>query len=115
MREQNSAIKIIGVDSVNSFKATQGNPKPYALEGMGIDYDTPLLDKNAITDFALVKDEDAIAMLKRLARTFGLLVGPASGAVAQATDELAKKLTKNDCIVMLFGDSGRAYLTKNYY
>lgn len=115
LREQNPAIKVIGVDSVNSFKATHGNPKPYALEGMGIDYDTPLLDEKAITDFALVKDEDAIAMLKRLAQKFGLLVGPASGAVAQATDELSKHLTKDACVVMLFGDSGRAYLTKNYY
>jgi len=29
--------------------------------------------------------------------------------------EYAKKLTKNDLVVMIFGDSGRAYLTKNFY
>ena len=82
---------------------------------MGIDYDTPLLDRSAMTDFLLVKDADAITMLKTLAREFGLLVGPASGAVAQATYEYAKTAPKDAVIVMLFGDSGRAYLTKSFY
>lgn len=115
LREQNPNIKVIGVDSVNSYLATKGNPKPYALEGMGVDYDTPLLNRAAVTEFANVKDEDAIAMLKHLARKHGLLVGPASGAVGAATAEYAKNLPADAVVVMLFGDSGRAYLTKNYY
>lgn len=115
LKEQNPNIQILGVDSVNSYQATNGNPKPYALEGMGIDYDTPLLDRATLTDFLLVSDVDAIAMLKTMARQHGLLVGPASGAVAQATYEYAKTAPAEAVIVMLFGDSGRAYLTKSFY
>ena len=54
-------------------------------------------------------------MLKELARTHGILVGPSSGAVAYAAKNYASKLPKNALAVMVFGDSGRAYLSKNFY
>lgn len=115
LKEQNPAITVIGVDSINSYRATKGHPKPYKIEGMGVDFDAPLLDEKTISEFLLAHDEQAIAMLKELARNHGLLVGPASGAVAHCVKEYSKNLTKNDTVVMVFGDSGRAYLTKNFY
>lgn len=115
LKEQNSAIKVVGVDSINSYRATQGNPKPYKIEGMGVDFDAPLLDNNIIDTFLHARDEDAIAMLKELARKQSLLVGPASGAVAHCVREYTKDLKSSDVVVMMFGDSGRAYLTKNFY
>lgn len=115
LHEQNPNIRIIGVDSVNSYRTTNGHPAPYVLEGMGVDYDTPLLNKQAVDEFSNVKDTDAIAMLKHLARTQGILVGPASGGVAAAAAEYTKNLSPEDVVVLLFGDSGRAYLTKNFY
>lgn len=54
-------------------------------------------------------------MLKELAQEYGLLVGPASGAVAHAVREYSKKLSPDDVLVMICGDSGRAYLTKGFY
>ena len=54
-------------------------------------------------------------MLKIMASKYGLLLGTSSGAVAYAGREYAKKLSKGDLAVMIFGDSGRAYLSKNYY
>ena len=56
------------------------------------------------------------ACSKLLACNYGFLVGPSSGAVAFAAQEYAKKHFKDgDIGVMIFGDSGRAYLTKNFY
>jgi cystathionine beta-synthase len=115
LKEQNKNINIIAVDSVNSYHTTCGKPQPYVLDGMGIDYDTPLLDMSVIDRFIAVKDKDAHDMLKTLARSYGFLVGPASGAVAWAAHSLAPELNADACVVMLFGDSGRAYLTKNLY
>ncbi len=68
-----------------------------------------------INEILTVSDEESIDMLKRLARNHALLVGPSSGAVAAGVQKYAAKLTKNDLVVMIFGDSGRAYLTKNFY
>ena len=115
LKERNSNIKIIAVDSCNSYRATKGNPKPYQVEGMGIDFDSPVIDYSVIDDILEVSDDNALAMLKTLASKHGFLVGPSSGAVAWATQEYAKKLNQDACAVMIFGDSGRAYLTKNFY
>lgn len=116
LKEQNPAIKILAVDSVNSYRATNGNPKPYKLEGLGIDFDTPVMNRSVIDDILTVSDADAIAMLKHLASKHGLLVGPSSGAVAQVACEYAKtNLKEGDLAVIIFGDSGRAYLSKNFY
>jgi len=115
LKEQNPKIKVIALDSNNSFRATKGNPQPYQVEGMGIDFDSPVIDYNVIDDIVTVSDDQAIAMLKTLAHQHGLLVGPSSGAVAYGVSSYADKLGKDDVVVMIFGDSGRAYLTKNFY
>lgn len=115
LKEQNPAIRVIGVDAATSYRSTKGNPTPYKLEGIGVDFEGPLLDPTIIDEFVPVTDTDAIATLKLLARTQGLLVGPSSGAVGYAALEYAKKLSPNDLMVVIFGDSGRAYLTKNFY
>lgn len=115
LKEQNPNVKVIAVDSNNSFRATGGNPKPYKVEGMGIDFETPVLNEAVIDDFALVTDDEALSMLKTLAREQGLLVGPSSGAVAAAAHKYTANLGPDTYGVMIFGDSGRAYLTKNFY
>ncbi len=113
LKEQNPSIKIIAVDSTNSYRATKGNPKPYAIEGMGIDFDSPVMNYNVIDDIIAVSDSDAIGMLKALALQ-GYLVGPSSGAVAWAAEAYSKK-HHIDYGVIIFGDSGRAYLSKQFY
>lgn len=115
LKEQNPNIKIIAVDSINSFRTTKGNPKPYRLEGIGIDFDTPVLNHSVIDDFIPVSDEHGIQMLKLLATKYGFLAGPSSGAVAYAVQDYCRQLKSTDRAVMIFGDSGRAYLTKGFY
>lgn len=115
LKEQNPNVKVLGVDTPCSYRATNGNPKPYVIEGLGVDFDAPNLNKKIIDDFLLTSDADAVAMLKEMACKHGLLVGPASGAVAHAVKKYSQNLTPNDTVVMIFGDSGRAYLTKGFY
>lgn len=116
LKEQNKDIKVIALDSDVSYRATNGCPKPYKIEGIGIDFDTPVLDYSVIDDFIGVSDDNALPMLQTLARSYGMLVGPSSAAVAYGAQEYAQKyMQSGDCGVIIFGDSGRAYLTKNYY
>ena len=116
LKERNPVVKVLAVDSNNSWRTTGGNPKPYKVEGMGIDFETPVLNKSVIDDYLPVSDDDALGMLKVMACHYGLLVGPSSGAVAFAAREYAQKyFGPHDRGIMIFGDSGRAYLTKNFY
>jgi len=115
LKEQNPHIKIFAIDSNNSFLSTGGNPKPYQVEGIGIDFLSPVLDQTVIDKILPVSDEHALSMVKRLASEYGMLVGPSSGAVAYVAQKYCKDLSDNDLAVIILGDSGRAYLTKNYY
>lgn len=116
LKEKNPAIKIFAVDSDKSFRSTNGNPQPYKVEGMGIDWNnSPVLDESVIDDYLPVSDDNALGMLKTLASKHGILAGPSSGAVAWAAQDYGKNLKDGDVAVIIFGDSGRAYLTKNFY
>jgi len=114
LKEQNPNVKVIAVDSANSYRATKGNPKPYKMEGIGIDLANGLLDYSVIDEFLEVTDEQGFGMLKPLASQYGFLGGLSSGAVAYATKEYASKLGPNDLGIMIFGDSGRAYFSKAF-
>ncbi len=115
LKEQNPAIKIFALDSVNSFRATNGNPKPYKVEGMGIDFVTPVMDYQIVDEIITVTDDEAIGMMNTYGKQHGLLVGPSSGAIAAGVHKKLATLQATDVVVMIFGDSGRAYLSKNFF
>lgn len=115
LKEQNPHIKVIAVDSDVSYRSTKGHPQPYAIEGMGVDFDSPVLNYDIVDEFFEAPDKQSLAMLQHLARQKGILAGPSSGAVAYAAQQYCKQLKPTDLAVMIMGDSGRAYLTKNFY
>lgn len=115
LKEKNPKIKIIAVDVDTSFHSTDGCPLPYKMEGIGIDFKTPCLNDSVIDEFIPVSDAHGLGILPIMASQYGLLIGTGSGAVSYVVHNYLKKLKKNDVVVMLFGDSGRAYLSKNYY
>jgi cystathionine beta-synthase len=115
LKEQNPAIKIVALDAATSFYSTKGNPKPYAIEGMGIDWVSPVMDYAIVDEIVPVADADALAMIKELPRKYGYLVGMTSGAVAHGAREYMRHEPADSYAVMIFGDSGRAYLSKGIY
>lgn len=115
LKEQNPAIKVIGIDAATSYRSTNGNPKPYKIEGLGVDFESPVINYNVIDEMITITDSNALNMLKVLARNHAILAGPTSGAVAYVAQQYASQLSKNNLAVAIFGDSGRAYLTKDFY
>ena len=115
LKKQNPKITICAVDALTSFRATKGNPKPYKIEGLGIDFTSDVLDYSVIDYFAEISDDSAFNALRMLVKDYGLLVGPTSGAVVAACLEKLSTFTEKDVVVLTFGDSGRAYLSKNFY
>ena len=101
LKSQNPEIKIIAIDSNNSFRSTHGHPKPYVIEGIGIDFETPVLNQAILDDIIPVSDEQAINTLKLLSTKQGLLVGPSSGAVAYGAMQYSAKLKASDLAVMI--------------
>lgn len=115
LKEQNPDIQVIGVDVDHSFRSTGGFAKPYILEGIGVDFETPCLDMRYIDAFIPISDEDGLAFMKKTARDHGILVGTASGAVMAALQKILPTLKSTDHLVTIFTDSGRAYLSAKYW
>ncbi len=111
LKEKNPSVKIIGVDAATSYYSSN-EPKAYNVEGLGIDVESEVLDESVIDEIIPISDKDAFESTRRIAHEKGLLVGISSGAVFHVAQEYAKKLGKDDVVVMIFADSGRAYLKK---
>lgn len=111
LKEQNSKIKIIGIDAATSKLSMPECPKAYRTEGMGVDVITDTLNREVIDEIIPVTDEATFAMTKELASK-GYLVGLSSGAAAHAVLGYQDRLNEQDLVVVIFADSGRAYLSK---
>jgi cysteine synthase B len=72
-------------------------------------YDPLLADENLG-----IETEPALAMVRRLAREEGLLVGISSGAALVAALQVARQLTEG-VVVTLFPDSGDKYLSESFW
>ncbi|HUT86306.1 MAG TPA: cysteine synthase family protein [Elusimicrobiales bacterium] len=112
LKEKNPNVKVIAFDIATSWYSTGGNPKPYKVEGPGIDFDTPVLYRQYIDEIIPITDEQAFSMIKPIAVKTGILGGLSSGLVAYGVNQYVKKMKEGDLGVMIFGDSARAYLSK---
>lgn len=111
LKKKNPQIKIIGVDAANSLLSSPRGPRKYKTEGIGVDVITDILDLSMIDKIIPIKDNETFTMTKQLAKK-GYLVGLSSGAVMCAALQEAKQLKSTDLMVVIFADSGRAYLSK---
>lgn len=112
LKNKNSKIKIIGIDAKTSALSSD-TPKAYEVEGIGVDVLDGNYDESLVDEILTISDEEAFTMTRKMAREFGLLVGISSGSVMHCALKYDKShLTKEDVAVVIFGDSGRAYLRK---
>ena len=111
LKEQNAQVKVIGVDAATSFYSSK-EPKAYKAEGFGIDVVSEVFDRNAFDEIATVTDDQAFEMTRTLTTKYGIMGGLSSGAVMHVALEYSKNLKPTDVVVVIFADSGRAYLSK---
>lgn len=124
LKEQNPAIKVLGVDAYGSilkkFHETGEFDKeeiyPYRIEGLGKNLIPTATDFDLIDVFEKVSDENSAHRARELAITEGLFTGYTSGAVMQATMQYAKKgmFDKNSNVVLILPDHGSRYMEKIY-
>ncbi|GAA4178581.1 cysteine synthase family protein [Gryllotalpicola koreensis] len=115
------AVRIIGADpATSSYSGGDGSQK--FIEGAGhfvhplADEDTwpESLDLTVIDAYSPVTDAEAIATIREVARTEGILAGGSSGVALAAGLRLAASLDESATVVILLPDSGRAYLSTYY-
>lgn len=108
LRRFNPAIKCYSFQPDSPFHGLEGL-KHMATAMVPKIYDSSLADE----DLA-VSTEDAYALVRRLAREEGLLVGISSGAALAATLQVARRLTAG-VVVTVFPDGAEKYFSESFW
>ena len=112
LKEQNAAVRIVGVEPAASPLLSQGHAGPHGLQGIGANFVPKNYDAAVVDEIITVTDEDAYAAGRQLARTEGILAGITSGAALWAAEELARRPeNRGKTIVALLPDDGGRYLS----
>ncbi|MBQ7523339.1 MAG: pyridoxal-phosphate dependent enzyme, partial [Oscillospiraceae bacterium] len=110
LKSQNPNVTIVAVEPDASPVLSEGVAGPHKIQGIGAGFVPDVLNTAVYDTVFRVKNEDAFAAAKRLAKTEGISVGISSGAALFAALELAKKPeNKGKTIVALLPDSGDRY------
>ena len=116
LKEYNPNIKIVAVEPKTSPVLSQGVSGSHKIQGIGAGFVPSILNKEMIDEIITVSNEDAIEIVKCLARTEGLLVGISSGAAIYAATELARREeNEGKRIVVICPDSGERYLSTELF
>ena len=116
LKEKNPNVKIIAVEPFDSPILSEGIAGPHKIQGIGAGFVPDILNTDIIDEVFKVKNEEAFATSRLLAKTEGLLVGISSGAAAYAGTQIAKRAeNKGKVIVVLLPDTGERYLSTTLY
>lgn len=98
LKERKPGFKTIAVEPADSPVLSGGAPGPHKIQGIGAGFVPGVLDVTLIDDIATVTNDDAYAMMRKVAKTEGIPVGVSSGAAIHAAlhigarDDMAGKM-----------------------
>ena len=116
LRAYDNKVKIIGVEPYTSSVRSGERPGPHKIQGIGAGFKPKTLDMTVYDEILRIKDHEAFAVARLLARRDGVLAGVSSGAAAAAAIKLARRPeNKGKRIVVLLPDTGERYLSTALY
>lgn len=112
LKQLKPAVKIVAVEPQDSPVLSGGKAGPHKIQGIGAGFVPRVLDTKVYDEIIRVKNDDAFAAGRLLARTEGLLAGISSGAALHAAIRLAQRSENSGKnIVVLLPDTGERYLS----
>jgi cysteine synthase A len=111
LKDKLPGVRIVAVEPARSPVLSGGRARPHAIQGIGASFVPGVLNRSIIDEIMTVRDEDAIAWSRRLAREEGLLVGISAGAAAFAACAVAATLAPDRLVLTVLPDTGERYLS----
>lgn len=112
LKQLKPSLKAIAVEPRESPVLSGGKAGPHRIQGIGAGFVPAVLRADLLDEIIPVSQDDAGAMMRRLMREEGLLVGISSGAAAVAAIEVARRpQSAGKTVVTIFPDTGERYLS----
>jgi cysteine synthase A len=116
LKERKPSVRVVAVEPAGSAVLSGCASGPHKIQGIGAGFVPDVLDTGLIDEIVQVKDEDAAATARRLAREEGILAGISSGAAVWAALEVAgRDESAGKMIVVVLPDTGERYLSTGLF
>ncbi len=115
-REVNPSVKLFAMEPSESSTILCGEIGDHLIEGISDGFVPGIFERHQqLVDTALTVDsEEAVEEMRRLAREYGLFVGPSSGANLIAARKVRESYPELETIVTLFCDEGEKYISEHF-
>lgn len=104
-------VQVVAVEPASSPILSGGEPGPHRIQGIGANFVPKVLNRDVLDKVVTVSDDEAWAMMSRISRELGLLVGISSGAAVHAAFRVAAEMAENQRVVTVMPDTGERYLS----
>jgi cysteine synthase len=115
LKSQAPSTRIVALEPASSPILSEGRSGDHHVEGLGVGFVPPLLDRTLYDEARGVSEFEAREMCRRLAEEEGLLVGTSTGLNVVAAIELAKELGPNKTVVTVACDTGLKYMAGDLF
>ena len=108
--------KIVALEPASApYYSKNQSDGDHHVEGIGLGFELPLLDKNNYHEARGIDESEAREMAKLLASEEGIFGGTSSGLNVVGAIQLAEELEKGKTVVTIAVDTGLKYLTGNLF
>jgi cysteine synthase A len=115
-REANPAVRLFAMEPSESATLLCGEIGEHLIEGISDGFVPGIFERHEkLVDNTLTVDsEEAVEEMRRLAKTYGLFVGPSSGANLIAAKRVKDVYPDLETVVTLFCDEGEKYISEHF-
>ncbi len=115
-REVNPRVKLFAMEPSESSTILCGEIGEHLIEGIADGFVPGIFERHRqLVDTTLTVDsEEAVESMRRLARQYGLFVGPSSGANLLAAKKVKAAYPELETIVTMLCDEGEKYIQEHF-
>jgi len=115
LKERLPDVRAYVVESQGSVLGGGPKGESHKVEGIGASFIPKTYDGSLADEVIMVRDPQAFAMVRKLAREEGVLSGSSVGAAVHAAVQVATQLGAGKRVVTIIPDSAERYLSKKIF
>lgn len=116
LKKYKPGLQAIAVEPEASPVLSGGKPGPHKIQGIGAGFVPQVLNRDIIDEIIRVRDDEALAMARRLIREEGIFCGISAGAAVFASITVAKRMeNQGKIIVTILPDTAERYLSTTLF